>query len=88
MGYSPAGYRYTTLRDATTIVADAGMFSGANKKAIVDSGLHYILSVKTPNLPEVIAEWKKDNPGTDYEHGQVWRQPSCTDGRKSGARIQ
>ena len=68
-----------------TIVADAGMFSAANKKAIVDSGLHYILSVKTPNLPEVITEWKKDNPGTDYEHGQVWRQPSFTDGRKSGA---
>lgn len=68
-----------------TVVADAGMFSAGNKKAIVDSGLHYILSVKTPNLPEVIAEWRKEHPGEEYEHGQVWRQPSCTDGRKSGA---
>ena len=35
--------------DEVTVVADAGMFSAANKQALIDAGLHYILSVKTPN---------------------------------------
>lgn len=69
--------------DKVTIVADAGMFSASNKTAIVDAGLDYILSTKVPDLPEVIATWKKDNPDTEYTHGQMWSQHSYTDGRKA-----
>ena len=38
--------------DDVTVVADAGMFSAANKQALIDAGLHFILSVKTPAVPE------------------------------------
>ena len=33
--------------DEVTVVADAGMVSAANKQALIDAGLHYILSVDT-----------------------------------------
>lgn len=69
--------------DKVTIVADAGMFSADNKKAIVAAGLDYILSTKVPILPEVITQWKQDNPGKDYTHGQIWSQHSYSDGRKA-----
>lgn len=68
--------------DRVTVVADAGMFSADNKKAIIEAGLDYILSTKVPSIPEVIARWQADNPGDDYTHGQIWSQPSYTDGRK------
>ena len=32
--------------DGVTVVADAGMFSVANKQALIDAGLNYILSLK------------------------------------------
>lgn len=68
--------------DEVTVVADAGMFSAANKQALIDAGLHYILSVKTPTVPEVIKTWRRENTGEDYTHGQVWTQVSASDGRK------
>ena len=68
--------------DEVTVVADAGMFSAANKQALIDAGLHYILSVKTPTVPEVIETWRRENPGEDYTHGQIWTQASASDGRK------
>ncbi|MGX4761413.1 IS1634 family transposase [Corynebacterium minutissimum] len=68
--------------DEVTVVADAGMFSAANKQALIDAGLHYILSVKTPTVPEVIETWRRENPGDDYTHGQIWTQASASDGRK------
>ncbi|WP_010190019.1 IS1634 family transposase, partial [Corynebacterium aurimucosum] len=68
--------------DEVTVVADAGMFSAANKQALIDAGLHYILSVKTPTVPEVIETWRWEHPGEDYTHGQIWTQASASDGRK------
>ncbi|MCK2200997.1 IS1634 family transposase [Corynebacterium callunae] len=44
--------------DRVTVVADAGMFSADNKKAIIEAGLDYILSTKVPSIPEVIARWQ------------------------------
>ena len=70
------------LLDEVTVVADAGMFSAVNKQALIDAGLHYILSVKTPNVPEVIEKWRHNNPSVDYTHGQIWTQASASDGRK------
>lgn len=69
--------------DKVTIVADAGMFSADNKTAIVKAGLDYILSNKVRDLPDVIARWNKDNPESDYSHGQIWSEHSYTDGRKA-----
>ena len=68
--------------DEVTVVADAGIFSAANKQALIDAGLHYILSVKTPTVPEVIETWRRENPSKDYTHGQIWTQASASDGRQ------
>jgi len=39
-----------------TIVADAGMVSDANKKAIEQTGLWFILGAKIPQVPYVVAD--------------------------------
>nr|WP_257202904.1 IS1634 family transposase [Corynebacterium cystitidis] len=48
--------------DTVTIVADAGMLSAANKTAVLNAGLHYILGVKDTRIPQVIAQWRADHP--------------------------
>lgn len=48
--------------DDITVVADAGMFSEGNKKAIGDGGLHYIIGTEFKDLPYVIAQWRRDHP--------------------------
>lgn len=58
--------------DDITVVADAGMFSSGNKKAIVDAGLHYILGTKIRDIPYPVAQWRKNNPGQDYTDKQIW----------------
>lgn len=58
--------------DDITVVADAGMFSDGNKKAIVDAGLHYILGVRTPDIPYPLQAWRKANPEAEYTDGQIW----------------
>ena len=42
-----------------TIVADAGMISTANQKAIEEAGLSFILGARIPEVPYVVAEWHK-----------------------------
>lgn len=58
--------------DDITVVADAGMFSEGNKKAIIDAGLHYILGMRTPDVPYVLQAWRRDNPEAEYSDGQTW----------------
>ena len=41
-----------------TVVADAGMISDANMKAIEAAGLSFILGMKVPDVPYVIGEWR------------------------------
>ena len=55
-----------------TMVADAGMFSAANKEAIIAAGLHYILGVRIPQIPYPIHTWRQQNPEEDYVDGQKW----------------
>jgi len=68
------------------VVADAGMISQANWKAIEAEGFSFILGQKMPHLPYVIAKWRTDHPDTEYEDGQVWiaREPVGT-GKKNRA---
>jgi Transposase DDE domain len=54
-----------------TVVADAGMVSAANQKAIEAAGLSFILGARIPELPYVVADWRKTHPDQDIEHGQV-----------------
>ena len=58
-----------------TVVADAGMISEANRKAIEDAGLSFILGARMPDLPYVIATWRTDHPDAEPADGQVFTQP-------------
>jgi hypothetical protein len=58
-----------------TVVADAGMVSAANQKAIEDAGLSFILGARIPDVPSVVAEWRREHPGQDIGDGQVFTQP-------------
>jgi Transposase DDE domain len=58
-----------------TVVADAGMVSAANKKAIEDAGLSFIIGARIPEVPYVVAQWRKDHPGVEIADGQVFTQP-------------
>jgi hypothetical protein len=58
-----------------TVVADAGMISEANQKAIEAEGLSFILGMKIPDVPYVIAQWRREHPGEDIPDGHVFTQP-------------
>lgn len=58
-----------------TVVADAGMISDANKKAIEAAGLSFILGERIPTIPYLIAQWHKNNPDSDPPDGLVLTQP-------------
>ena len=58
-----------------TVVADAGMISQANQQAIEAAGLSYILAVKIPFVPYVVAQWRRDHPGEETPDGHVFTQP-------------
>jgi len=45
-----------------TVVADAGMVSAANQRAIEAAGLSFILGARIPDVPYVIAQWIHEHP--------------------------
>jgi hypothetical protein len=68
-----------------TVVADAGMVSEANKKAIEDAGLSFIIGARIPTEPYVVTAWRKEHPRQDLPDGHVFTQPwpaGPTDHRK------
>ena len=58
-----------------TVVADAGMISDANKKALEAAGLSFILGEKIPTIPYLIDKWHRDNPDSTPPDGLVLTQP-------------
>ncbi len=58
-----------------TVVADAGMISDANMKAIEAEGLSFILGMKVPDVPYVIGQWRREHPGEEIPDGHVFAQP-------------
>jgi Transposase DDE domain len=64
-----------------TIVADAGMISEGNRKAIEDAGLSFILGMKIPDVPYVVKKWREDHVDTetgeipDLPDGHIFTQP-------------
>ena len=58
-----------------TVVADAGMVSEANREAIEDASLSYIIGARIPEEPHQVKQWRKDHPGQDIADGQVFTQP-------------
>jgi transposase len=62
------------LKDVT-VVADAGMVSDANKKAIEAAGLSFILGARISEVPFLIYQWHQDNPGKEIPDGHIFTQP-------------
>jgi Transposase DDE domain len=58
-----------------TIVADAGMISAANQQAIEAAGLSFILGARIPDVPYLVAAWRKANPDQEIPDGQVFTRP-------------
>jgi len=58
-----------------TIVADAGMISAANKKAIEQAGLSFILGVRIADIPYVVQAWRDEHPGEQMPDGLILTQP-------------
>jgi hypothetical protein len=52
-----------------TVVADAGMISEANQKAIEAAGLSFILGMKIPDVPYQVAQWRTEHPGEAIPDG-------------------
>ena len=69
-----------------TVVADAGMISEANQKAIEDAGLSFILGTKIPDEPYAVAQWRREHPGQDLPDGQVFTQPWPATGAQKASR--
>jgi Transposase DDE domain len=70
----------TAFRDAhqlaaVTVVADAGMVSEANRKAIEAAGLSFILGMKFTHVPNEVLEWRKQHPDIEIPDGHVFGQP-------------
>jgi hypothetical protein len=58
-----------------TVVADAGMISEANKRAIEAAGLSFILGAKIPDIPYVVTEWRRAHPDKQMPDGLILTQP-------------
>jgi hypothetical protein len=57
------------------VVADAGMISDANKRAIEAARLSFILGLRIPDLPYVVAQWRRHHPGQQIPDGHIFTQP-------------
>ena len=58
-----------------TVVADAGMVSAGNQRAIEAAGLSFILGARIPDVPYVVKAWREAHRGQDIPDGQVFTQP-------------
>jgi hypothetical protein len=58
-----------------TVVADAGMVSTGNQKAIEAAGLSFILGARILDIPNVVKTRREQHPGQDIPDGQVFVQP-------------
>ena len=58
-----------------TVVADAGMISDGNMKAIEAAGLSFILGARIPDLPYVVSEWRQKHPDEQPPDGLILTQP-------------
>jgi len=58
-----------------TVVADAGMISEANIKAIEAARLSFILGARIPDIPYLVAKWRRKHPGEQPPDGLVLPQP-------------
>ena len=58
-----------------TVVADAGMISEANQRAIEAAGLSFIPGARIPDIPYAVAQWRREHPHQDIPDGHIFTQP-------------
>ena len=61
--------------DDVVVVADAGMISAANKRALEAAGLSYVLGSRTSRVPHVISSWHDNHPDQDVPDGLTPTRP-------------
>jgi Transposase DDE domain len=61
-------------RPDVTVVADAGMISEANQKAIEAAGLSFALGMKIPDVVYQVDKWRREQPGGEIPDGHVFVQ--------------
>lgn len=57
------------------VVADAGMVSDSNLKALAGAGLKYIIGQRIPEVPYIVEQWRKQHPGQEPPNQLVLAQP-------------
>jgi hypothetical protein len=57
------------------VVADAGMISAENKRALDAAQLSFILGTRIPEVPYVISQWLARHPDQEIPDGHVFTQP-------------
>jgi hypothetical protein len=67
-----------------TVVADAGMISDANQKAIEAAGLSFILGMKIPDVPYQVAQWRRTIPARTSPTGTSSPSPGLPAPARSG----
>lgn len=58
-----------------TVVADAGMVSDTNLKALSGAGLRFIIGQRIPEVPYQVAQWMKKHPDQEPPDGLILTQP-------------
>jgi hypothetical protein len=58
-----------------TVVADAGMVSEANREALEDAGLTYIIGERIPDVPYQVKKWRTAHSEEEIPDGHVFVQP-------------
>jgi hypothetical protein len=58
-----------------TVVADAGMMSESNLAEIENAGWSFVVGGRLPNLPYVIKQWRRANPGAEPADQMTLTQP-------------
>ncbi len=61
--------------DDVTVVADAGMVSEGNRRAIEAAGLSFVLGAKISQVPYVIADWHRRHPDQAVPDKLLLTQP-------------
>jgi hypothetical protein len=69
------------------IVADAGMVSEENRKALEAEGLSFIIGEKIPFRPYELIQWHKNHPGKELPDGQILKQIRTLDEDKKPKQI-
>jgi hypothetical protein len=68
-----------------TVVADAGMVSEANREALEDAGLTYIIGARIPDIPYHVKKWHREHPEEAIPDGHVFVEPWPANAKKRAA---